>query len=120
MALATAILAGCGSDSQRLASDARRALSAIDEAAFLAHEGAAGRLTPGFRSARAEELAVEAQEAASALDQDRGHEADRRRLADSARRASSLLSGTDDHNVDATAFDALAREAAGAAHALGA
>jgi hypothetical protein len=117
---AALLVAGCGSAQEELSSDAEQALSVVKESALLAREGSIGRLTPPFQTAHADDLAQQAEDAAKALDQDAGHDADRHRLADDVRKVARLLHEIDDERPNRKDFEAIAQDAEDAASNLGA
>ena len=113
-------LLACASGQDQLRSDAQQALSVVNESLLLAREGQSGRLSASFQAAQADELADEAEQAASTLDGDGGHDDARKRLANDARQAASMLRSLEEKPPDVAAFEHLAADARDAAGELGA
>ena len=105
-----ALLAACGGSSQQLHSDAEKGASVAAEAALLARQAHAGRLTAPFVSARTEEVASDAQAAAAALEQDQGRDADRKALIADLRALPGALRRLDTAELDRLADDAQRRQ----------
>ena len=104
------LLAACGGSPQQLHSDAEKAASVAAEAALLAHEAHAGRLTAPFLDVRRAELAADARAAASTLEQDQGGGGDRPALAADLRAVAEALGPLDPADLDRLAADAQRRQ----------
>ena len=103
-------LAACGGPSAQLHSDAEKALSITQEADLTARDAAAGTLTAPYVSARTDEIAGDAVAAAQALEQDQGHDGDRRALAADLRAVATAVRRLDGRRTAELAQDAQRRE----------